>query len=96
MMAASTNDCSPSWSVYIEYLQLLNIYRHVFVCKVDLVSNEVGHILAQLGKSGSSGSQRKVKPGVCLGGDHKLMFESIAYIIKLMRYFKKIWKTIRT
>jgi hypothetical protein len=56
MMAASTNDCSPSWSVYIEYLQLLNIYQHVFVCKVDLVSNEVGHILAQLGKSGSSQS----------------------------------------
>jgi hypothetical protein len=48
------DDRSPCWSLFQEGKELLKVYQHISVLKVDRVSNGAAHILAQLGKSGKS------------------------------------------
>ena len=55
-MAGEAVDRSPCWSLLKEGSDLLKVYRHIGIVKVDRVSNGAAHNLAQLGKSGSSGS----------------------------------------
>jgi hypothetical protein len=62
IMNSVSYDRSPSWCVHLEVQELLKIYRHIKVTKVDRVSNGVAHVLAQLGKSGASGSLRGSHP----------------------------------
>jgi ribonuclease HI len=55
VISEANKDNSPSWCVYLECKELLKIYRHIRVAKVDRLCNKVAHGLAQLGKKGESG-----------------------------------------
>jgi hypothetical protein len=46
---------SPCWCLYKEGHELLRIFRHICISKVDRVSNRVAHGLAHLGKEGEVG-----------------------------------------
>jgi ribonuclease HI len=48
-------DKSPCWCLYKEGHELLRIFRHICISKVDRVSNRVAHGLAHLGRQGEVG-----------------------------------------
>ncbi|KAK1604255.1 hypothetical protein QYE76_027928 [Lolium multiflorum] len=48
-------DRSTHWALYSEFKELLRVYNHISVCKVDRRNNRPAHALGQLGKAGSSG-----------------------------------------
>jgi ribonuclease HI len=62
VLTEANRDSSPSWCVYLECQELLLLYRHIKVAKVDRGSNNVAHFLAQLGKAGSSRCLRDSAP----------------------------------
>jgi hypothetical protein len=48
-------DRSTHWALYSEFKELLRVYNHISICKVDRRNNRPAHALGQLGKAGSSG-----------------------------------------
>jgi hypothetical protein len=61
ILSSAGQDKSLSWCLFSKGQELLKIYRHIDVSKVDHVSNGAAHVLAQLGKSGmSSGGSRNL------------------------------------
>jgi hypothetical protein len=55
-------DLSRSWPLILEGRELLKIYRDISVTKVDRLCNSPAHVLAQLAKSGHSGSACNSSP----------------------------------
>ena len=56
VLSSQEVDKSGFWCLYEEARELLKIFTQIFVVKVPRSSNRVAHSLAQLGKSGASGS----------------------------------------
>jgi hypothetical protein len=58
VQALTTNspECSRSWALILEGRELLRVYNEIGIVKVERSCNSVAHVLAQLGKSGFSGS----------------------------------------
>jgi hypothetical protein len=46
---------APEWTTILEARELLKIFSHISLSKVDRSHNGVAHVLAHLGKSGFSG-----------------------------------------
>jgi hypothetical protein len=49
-------ECSRSWALILEGRELLRVYSEIGIVKAERSCNSVAHVLAQLGKSGFSGS----------------------------------------
>jgi hypothetical protein len=58
VQALTTNspECSRSWALMLEGRELLRVYNEIGIVKAERSCNSVAHVLAQLGKSGFSGS----------------------------------------
>jgi hypothetical protein len=58
VQALTTNspECSRSWALILEGRELLRVYSEIGIVKAERSCNSVTHVLAQLGKSGFSGS----------------------------------------
>jgi hypothetical protein len=62
-------DHSDYWCLYLQAKELLRVFEGFSVVKVGNLSNVVAHSLAQLSKSGASGSYVEVITELRLGFD---------------------------
>jgi ribonuclease HI len=65
-IALESVDRSSLWCIYWEIQELLRFQPDIRIQKVDRESNKVAHVLAQLGKSGFSGSLHDSAPACAL------------------------------